>query len=75
MNCFDSILNPLPSDKIVDWSKLKAFAEDIINVNEILKFRLGRVENTVEQGENAVFQQFLLFPHLFSKGFPKVVES
>ena len=46
MNCFDSILNPLPSDKIVDWSKLKAFAEDIINVNEILKFRLGRVENT-----------------------------
>ena len=27
-------LNSLPNDKILDWSKLKAFADDIINVTE-----------------------------------------
>ena len=27
--------NPLPNDKILDWSKSKAFAHDKINVNEI----------------------------------------
>ena len=64
-----SSLNPLPKDKILDWSKLKAFADDKINVNEIQKFRLGRVENTitVEKGEIAGFQHFLLFPKCFRK--------
>ena len=27
-------INPLPDDKTLDWSKLKAFAEDKIKVNE-----------------------------------------
>ena len=27
-------VNPLPDDKILDWSKLKAFADDKINVDE-----------------------------------------
>ena len=34
----------LTNDKILDWFKLKAFAEDKINVNEKFKFGLGRVE-------------------------------
>ena len=29
--------NPLSNDKIVDWFKLKAFADDMISVNEKLK--------------------------------------
>ena len=29
-----SVLNPLQDDKILDWSKLKAFADDKINVAE-----------------------------------------
>ena len=45
--------NSLPNDKILDWSKLKAFADDKINVTEKLKFVLGRVENIVGKGENA----------------------
>ena len=48
-----SSINSLPNDKILDWSKLKAFADDKINVAEKLSFVLGRVENIVEKGENA----------------------
>ena len=28
----DCLVNPLPNDKSLDWSKLKAFADDKINV-------------------------------------------
>ena len=42
-------VNPLPNNKILDRSKLKALAEDKINVTEKLKFVLGRVENMVEK--------------------------
>ena len=52
----------------MDWSKLKAFADDKLNVTEKSKFGLGWVENLVEKGENAGFQHFLLFPQKFSKG-------
>ena len=38
---------------ILDWSKLKAYADDKINVTEKLKFVFGRVENAVGKGENA----------------------
>ena len=31
-------VNCLPNDKIIDWSKLKAFADDNINITEKLKF-------------------------------------
>ena len=47
------MLNSLPNDKILDWSKLKAFADDKISVNRKLKFDLERVENIVGKGENA----------------------
>ena len=62
-----SIVNPLPNDKILDWFKLKAFADDKLNMNQQLKFVLGREENIVGQGENAGYQHFLLFQHCFQK--------
>ena len=40
-------LNSLTNDNILDWSKLKAFADDKINVNQKLKFASGQVENIV----------------------------
>ena len=52
----------LPNDKILDWSKLKAFADDKLNLAEKFKFALGRVENIMGKGENAGYQHFLLFP-------------
>ena len=57
----------LPNNKIIDWSKLKALADDNINVTEKLKFVLGRIENMVGKGENAGHQHFLLFPPCFQK--------
>ena len=34
---------------------MKAFADDIMNLNEILKLVLGRLENIVGKGENSAF--------------------
>ena len=59
--------NPLPNDKFLDWSKLKAVADDKSNVAAKLKFVLGRVENIVGKGENAGYQHFLLVPQCFQK--------
>ena len=55
----------IPNDKILDLTKLKAFAYNKIKVIQRLKFAFGRVENIVEKGENAGYQHFLLFPQCF----------
>ena len=59
----------LPNDKFLDLSKLKAFADDKINVREKLKLVLESTENIVGKGENAGYQHFVLFPKMFSKDF------
>ena len=51
--CDDVNYNSLTNDKILDWSKLKPFADDKRFVTEKLKFVLERVENMVGIGENA----------------------
>ena len=61
--------NPSPNDKISDLSKLKAFADDKINVTQKLTFFLGWIENIVGKGENAGCQHFLLFPQRFQKAY------
>ena len=61
------LVNSLPSYKFLDWFKLKVIANNTINVGEKLKFALGRVENIVGKGENAGYQQFLLFTQCFEK--------
>ena len=63
-------INPLP-DKILDWSKLKQFADDIFKFGENSRKFSKRVENTVGKGEIARYEQFLLFPQCFQKAcFP-----
>ena len=52
-----------------DCSKLKAFADDKINMTEKLNFVSGNVENIVGKVENAGYQHFLLFPQCFLKAF------
>ena len=61
------LFNPLPNDKIFDWSKLKAFADDNLKVVKMMIDVIERVENTVGKGENAGYQLFLLFPQCFQK--------
>ena len=67
MKTFEKLFKSLPNDKILNWSKLKAFAVDKLILAEKLKFVLGRVENNVGKGENAGYQHFLLFPQCFRK--------
>ena len=59
---------PLPKNKILDVTKLKAFA-DKLNVASLMISLLDRVENTVEKGENAGYQHFLLFQQFFFQIF------
>ena len=64
--------NSLTNDKILDWSKFKAFAEDKnskhlqkTNMKEVLKIFFGREENVVGKEKPA----FSPFPTMFSKSF------
>ena len=70
-------MNSLPiNDKILDWSKLKAFADDNMHFNENLKLVMGRIENIVGKRENVGYQHFFPFPTMFSNAFSfRVVKS
>ena len=69
----EPVLNPLPDDKILDWSKLKAFADDNLKAAKMMISLYDRVENIVGKKENAGSQHFLLFPQCFQKAsFPEV---
>ena len=63
----ESAFNPLPDDKILDWSKLKQSEDNNfefdVNSNKFSKL----VENTVGKGEIACYKKFLL-PQCFHKG-------
>ena len=60
-------LNPLPNDKILDVTELKEFADDKLNIAEMMISLFDRAENTVGKGENSGNQHFLLFPQFFPK--------
>ena len=48
-------------------SKLKAFANDKLNVAKMTISVFDGVESTVGKGENAGYQHFVLFPTVFFK--------
>ena len=61
-------VNTLPNDKIFHWSKLKACADDKINVTEILRFVWRRVENIVGK-EKMLVTSIFSFSHNVFKSF------
>ena len=61
------VLSSAQNNTILDWSKLKAIANDKINEVEKLKVALGCVENIVWKRENSASQHFLFFPQCFQK--------
>ena len=63
--CVDYWFNPFPNDKVLDTTELKAFADDNLNIAKMMISLLDRVENTMDKGENAGYQHFLLFPQCF----------
>ena len=48
-------INCSPNNKILDLTKLKASADDKLNVAKMMFSLLDRVENTAGKGENAPF--------------------
>ena len=54
---------------ILGLPKLKAFADDKLNVTQNIAVVFHRRENIVEKEENAAYQHFLLFPQCFQKAF------
>ena len=67
-----SHFNPLPDDKILDWSKLKQSADYNFEFDVNRRKFSKPVENTVGKGEVARYEQFLLFPQCFQKAcFPE----
>ena len=67
--------NPLPDDKILHFSKMKAFADSKLNIVQNIQLVLHRIENIVGKGENAGNQHFLLFPQCFLKVFASGVSK
>ena len=61
-------INPLADEKILDSSKLKAFADGNLKFDKNGIRLSKRVENTVGKGEIACYEQVLLFPQCFQKG-------
>ena len=69
MTMIPQCFNPLPDDKKLALSKLKAVADAELNVIQNNKNVFHKIENIVGRGENAGFQQLLRFPHYFLKYF------
>ena len=61
-------VNSLPNNIILDWSKLKAFADNNLKVAAMMIYLFDTVENIMGKGENAGYQHFLLFPQCFQSG-------
>ena len=62
--------NSLPNNKFLDWSKLKAFADNKIKMTEKTKISFGKGR------KHCGLPAFSPFPTMFSKGFfYKVVKS
>ena len=55
------------NDKISGVTKLKAFADDKIDIAQMMISVFDRVKNIVGKGENAGYRFFLLFPQCFQK--------
>ena len=61
--CTQDRFNSLPLDKIMDSTKFEDFADDTLNVVEMVISVFDRTENILGKGENAGNQ--LLFPKCF----------
>ena len=56
-------INTLPIDKILDLTKMKVFADDNLNVTNMMISVYDRIENTMGKGEKAGYQHFLRISH------------
>ena len=68
-------LNSLPNDKMIDWPKLKAFADDKIKILKMMNLSLIRLK-TLWEKEKMLVINICPFSTMFSMGFlPRVIKS
>ena len=60
-------------DNILDWFKLKAFADNKLHMNQTLHLILVSVENIVRKRRKYWLPAFSPFPTMFSKGFCSII--
>ena len=60
-------VNPLPVDKILDQSKLKAFADNKLNITKMILSVFDRVENIVRKGKIACTSNFSFSHNVFKR--------
>ena len=66
--CLQSFsINPFPHDKILGQTKLKAFADDKLNVTKMVTSVFDRVENIVGNGEIACTSNFSFSHNVFKR--------
>ena len=61
------VFNPLPDDKILDMTKLKAFADEKLNVTKMVISLFDRVESIVGKGEIACTSNFSFSNNVFKR--------
>ena len=61
------IINPFPHIKILDQTKLKAFADDKLNVTKMIFSAFDMSRKHCGKRRNCLYKQFLLFPQCFQK--------
>ena len=61
------VFNPFPQDKILDQTKLKAFADDKLKTTKMIISVLDRVENIVGKGEIACTSNFSFSHNVFQR--------
>ena len=64
---YTHVLNPFPHDKILDQTKLKAFADDKLNGAKMIISVFDRVENIVGKGEIACTSNFSFSHNVFKR--------
>ena len=62
-----TLVNPFPQNKILDQTKLRAFADDKLNVMKLILSVFDRVENIVAKGEIACTSNFSLSHNVFKR--------
>ena len=64
---FLRFITPFAHDKILDQTKLKAFADDKLNVTKMIISVFDRAENIVEKGEIACSSNFSFSHNVFKR--------
>ena len=66
---------PFPKRQILDSSNLKGLQTTILSSIKMAESSPKRLKNTVGEGENARYEQFLLFPQCFEDLYEEHVKT